>query len=290
MAGTRGPAHRKLVGRFLRRNRRRGSGLAYAGAIAWQSLRIVLPLGVVVAAGLALREPVRRHPYFAVREVVLRHHGRLKAATLRRMAGIEPGMSIWDVDLARAKAGLEAEPWVRSAEVRRELPHRVVIRVREHRPVAIVTVADPARALYYVAPNGHIFASVGASDSHDFPYLTGLGAAELNGREATGPRAVRHALALLRLMQREHARLGAISEIHIDRARGLTLLPVRPPLPIELGWGRYERKLDHLAAVLRLWTGREAQMTSVTCVFEDQIVVRTRVPQPTVGARRATGA
>ena len=44
--------------------------------------------------------------------------------------------------------------------------------------MAIVTVADPARALYYVAPNGHIFAPVAASDPRDFPYLTGLGAAE----------------------------------------------------------------------------------------------------------------
>jgi cell division protein FtsQ len=257
--------------------------------LAWRAAGVAMPVAVALVAAWLLRAPMRHHPYFAVREVALRHHGRLSPERLRQAAGIEPGTSIWDVDVERAKARLEEEPWVRTADVRRELPHRVVIRVREHRPAAIVAVAEPTPALYYVAANGRIFAPVAATDSHDFPYLTGLSATDLSGREAVGPRGIRRALALLRLVARERTGLGGVSEIHVDRT-GLTLLPIRPAVPVELGWGPYETKLAHLAVVLRKWVGREAAMAGVTCVFDDQVVVRTRADVGAPKPRRPAGA
>jgi hypothetical protein len=81
----------------------------------------------------------------------------------------------------------------------------------------------------------------------------------------------------------------AVSEINVDRTRGLTLLPVSPRVPVELGWGGYGAKLTRLPAVLRQWAGREAAITSVSVRFPDEVIVRTRAakskPEPTV--RRA---
>jgi hypothetical protein len=64
--------------------------------------------------------------------------------------------------------------------------------------------------------------------------------------------------------------------VHVDRTRGLTLMPVRPAIPIELGWDRFEEKLARLPRVLALWAGREADIASVSLLFDDEVIVRTR--------------
>ena len=282
MAGARGSAHRQLVSRlFRRRNRRRRAAGAWRGRLSGRLARglgIALGLGLVAGVWPVLRAAMSRHPYFTVREVTVRGHHHLRPDDVRAAAGIVPGMSIWGVDRRAAEERLRARPWVRTASVRRELPGRVVIQLREERPVAILSLADggSAPALYFVAAHGRVFAPVGADDGRDFPYLTGLGRADLEGAEASGSRAVRRTLALLRQVAHGSGGVEAVSEIHIDRAHGLTLLPTKPRVPIELGWGGFTTKLQRLPRVLALWNGREAEIVGVSLVFDGEVLVRTR--------------
>jgi len=268
-------------------NRRDGRRPSRA-AVGW-ALGAALALGAVAWAAPGVASAVRAHPYFAVREVAVVHGRRLAASEVREAAGLVPGMSIWDVDPRALEDRLVGHPWIRTARVRRHLPHRVVIHVREERPLAIVAAADRP-ALYYVGSHGRLFARVGDGDALDFPYLTGLGEADLVGRTGFGPRAVRRALHLLRLIERRPAGLGAVSEVHVDRRRGLTLHPTRPAVPIELGWGDFETKLERLPVVLAHWAGRESEIVEVSLLFEDEVIVRSRPPQgPRATGSRGTG-
>ena len=286
MAGARSSARRELVARLVvpRRNRRRGTGPG-VGAL-WRALSVALPgalaIGLALAAWPHLRDAAARHPYFAVREVVVRDHHRLPADEVRAAAGIAPGTSIWEVDAAAAEARLAGHRWIRAARVRRELPHRVVIEVREERPLAIVALED-GKGEYYVSPHGHLFAPVEARDARDFPYLTGLARADLKDGERFGPRALHRALALVR-----QSGGAAVSEVHVDRVRGLTLLPVRPSVPIELGWSGFAAKLARLPRVLTLWAGREGEIVAVNLRFDDEVIVRTQPARAAAPARRAT--
>ena len=286
MAGARGSARRELVARLVlpRRNRRRGTepGLGALGRALSVALPGALAIGLALAAWPHLRDAAARHPYFAVREVVVRDHHRLPADEVRAAAGIAPGTSIWEVDAAAAEARLAGHRWIRAARVRRELPHRVVIEVREERPLAIVALED-GKGEYYVSPHGHLFAPVEASDARDFPYLTGLARADLKDGERFGPRALHRALALLR-----QSGSLAVSEVHVDRVRGLTLLPVRPSVPIELGWSGFAAKLARLPRVLTLWAGREGEIVAVNLRFDDEVIVRTHPARAAAPARRAT--
>jgi len=267
-----------------RRNRRRGTGPGL-GALG-RALSVALPgalaIGLALAAWPHVRGAAARHPYFAVREVVVRDHHRLPADEVRAAAGIAPGTSIWEVDAAAAEARLAGHRWIRAARVRRELPHRVVIEVREERPLAIVALED-GKGEYYVSSHGHLFAPVEASDARDFPYLTGLTRADLKDGERFGPRALHRALALVR----QSGGL-AVSEVHVDRVRGLTLLPVRPSVPIELGWSGFAAKLARLPRVLALWAGREGEIVAVNLRFDDEVIVRTHPARAAAPARRAT--
>jgi cell division septal protein FtsQ len=267
-------------------------------ALGRRALRWVLSgvaAAVLVVVGLPwARGVAREHPYFAVHEVVVRHRGTLLPDEVRATAGVTVGTSIWDVDVEAVETRLLTHGWVRSAIVRRSLPNRVVIDVRAHRPVAILAVADEAPGLYYVAANGRIFTRVAPSDRPDLPLVTGLGRKDLGGGGAFGPRAVRRALALLRRAAAV-PEVGAVSEVHVDREQGLTLMPMRAALPIELGWGTYDAKLARLAEVLPKWAGREAEMRNVSCVFPDEVIVRVQGragtrPAPRGGAKAAGAA
>ncbi len=231
----------------------------------------------------------RRHPYFAIREVAVRHRGHLEPEALRVLAGVEVGTNVWEVDPEVAETRLLTNGWIRSAHVRRVLPDRVVLQVREQRPVAILAVADESPGLYFLAANGRIFAPVSAGDERDLPFVTGLARNDLGGSEAFGPRAVRRALALLRRAGR-HPAVGTVSELHVDRDDGLTLMPVRPALPIAIGWGEYDAKLARLTEVLPYWSGRESDLRSVSCVFGDDVVVRTRTVRPGKSGTAGGGA
>jgi cell division septal protein FtsQ len=275
------------------RNRRGRSGVAkrlaergVSRALVLRAVTVGLAVASAVWASPWIVTAVHDHPYFAVREVVVGTGRRLAASEVRQLAGIGPGTSIWDVDPRAMEERLVQHPWIRTARVRRHLPHRVVIQIREERPLAIVATDDHDRALYYVGAHGRLFARVGDGDALDFPYLTGLGEADLVGRTGFGPRAVRRALNLLRLVERRPAGLGAVSEVHVDHRRGLTLLPNRPAVPIELGWTGFDTKLERLPVVLAQWSGREAEIVAVSLLFDDQVIVRTR-PQPPAPRRAA---
>lgn len=275
MAGARGSARRELVGRLLQgRNRRRAPGARGRLHVVLRWIAGGLALGTLAVALPPLAGALRRHPYFALREVVVRADHRLAAAEVRRLAGIELGTSVWDFDPIATAERLAAHPWVHAAEVEREPPARVVIRVREERPAAILALASSSE-LYYVARNARVLGRVGAKDSRDFPFVTGLRAADLRPGEDFGPYALGRALALLRAAARVRG-LEPVSEVHVDRKRGLSLLLLRPAAPIEVGWEGFASRLALLPRVLTLWAGREGDMAGMSVRFADQVVVRTR--------------
>ena len=97
---------------------------------------LALMVFAVAAAQLLLRSPL-----FPVREILvtgeLAHTTRaqIEAATRGRVTG-----NFFAVDLADLRAGLEALPWVRHAEVRRVWPDRLEASLVEH--VALARWAD----------------------------------------------------------------------------------------------------------------------------------------------------
>lgn len=60
------------------------------------------------------------------------------AEVVQRTAGISPGSPLIDVDAGAVETRLEALPWVRKAEVRRQWPGTLVVSVTERTPVAVL--------------------------------------------------------------------------------------------------------------------------------------------------------
>lgn len=76
-------------------------------------------------------------PVFPLREVRLLDVPRnMPRADFESVLKKELRGTFFTVDLARARRGLEAVPWVRKAEVRRHWPDRIEVRIEEHAPLA----------------------------------------------------------------------------------------------------------------------------------------------------------
>lgn len=230
-------------------------------------------LGVVVVLGPPLVAATADHPYFTVSEIVVTPTTHVRAGTLLESADVRAGMSLWRVDPEALAARLEAHPWIRRASVRREFPRRLVVDLAEREPAAILFLDQ----LYYVDSTGIAFVRVGERDPLDLPFVTGIEAAIVADERPFARHAIRQALRLLRSMQ------GAglpfrISEVHIERERGITVFPVEPRVALTFGWSGFGTKLGRLGRVLQDFQGRESQIREIDLTMGTAAVVRLRQP------------
>lgn len=245
-------------------------GIALAGAAALWHGRAPL-----VAA-------VQRHPYFAVTRVVI--HGTDQALTpqdVRDWLDLGPTTTVWDATPGRVQARLAAHPYVAHARVRRQFPGALEIVVRERRPRAIVVLDD----LFYVDRAGVTFGPLRADDARDLPVITGLDPA---GDPAARRWTLRRALRLLRRCDGAQC-LGPLSEVHVDPARGVTVFPTAPRVPVLLGWGSWSAKLERARRTVEAFAGPPERLARLDTRFRNQVVATLRpLPAAAVAPRAAT--
>lgn len=208
------------------------------------------------------------HPYFAITSIAVQGQRRLSRDEVLRDAGVQRGMSIWDIDPTTVQLRLEQHEWIRSARVRRLWPNGLRIAVHERRPVAIVRLDT----FDYVDRTGHVLGPLRAGDSWDFPIITGL---EDSYAQEFTPIGMRRALRLLRRCERLSC-FDGVSEVHVDARRGVTVFPLRTAVAVVLGWGSWRQKLARSARVLAAWKGQEERLAAVDVSFRDLVVVKLR--------------
>lgn len=220
---------------------------------------------------------VRDHPYFAVTQIALRGAAGLDREVVLGAANLRSGMSVWAVSPALARENIEALAGVRRARVWREFPDRVVVQVSVRSPMAIA-VFD---GLHFLDRSGHLLGPVRAGDSMNLPFVTGMSAEHVDG---AGLPVLRRALRLVRLCEQQKCG-GGVSEVHIDPAQGLVLIPRRTPVPILVGWGAWRHKLERLERILAAWEGQAFRLATIDVTFPRAVVVKLRE-----GPARSRGA
>ncbi|MBI4517360.1 MAG: FtsQ-type POTRA domain-containing protein [Deltaproteobacteria bacterium] len=247
--------------------------------IPWRRIGLIGGLTVCTAGMVAtMRWAVPRvwtatksHAYFALTEVTVRGNSRWGREQLLQSAGLRPGMSIWDANPSAIRLRLRLHADLADVRVRRDFPHRLVVSVRERVPAAIAVLDD----LYFVDRSGQLMNRLREDDSRDLPLITGLGITPANREDVL---MLRRAARMIRLCQREGCGAG-LSEVNIDPRRGVTLIPLRQPVPIVVGWGNWRTKLARTKRVLAAWEGQESRVALFDATFSDQVVVRLR-PSP----------
>jgi cell division protein FtsQ len=150
--------------RFARRQRARRW-------LRWKRVLSVLVLLALLVGGVWL---VFFSSTLAVQGVDVEGAGTVSASDVRRTAAVPQGDPLATVDLDAVRARVEAMAPVKSADVSREWPDRVLVRIQERTPIAVAEVGDRLRALdadgvlfrdYRRAPAGlpHVLTSIDTS-------------------------------------------------------------------------------------------------------------------------------
>ena len=114
-----------------------------------------------------------RQPAFDLRSIRIEGDvARNSVSTLRANAAPQLAGNYFTLDMKQARRAFESVPWVRHAAVRRVWPNRIVVRLEEHRPVALWAGESAADKL--VNSFGEIFeANLGDVEDDGLPTLQG---------------------------------------------------------------------------------------------------------------------
>ncbi|MBI5577013.1 MAG: FtsQ-type POTRA domain-containing protein [Deltaproteobacteria bacterium] len=190
----------------------------------------LLAVVLVTAAGAAVYSWLGHSRLFAVREIDL---NRCDYVTREEVSGMLSGVpqgNIWALSSQDIGRRLQTHPWVRSVAVRKAFPDRLVVRIEERHPVAMINLD----ALYYVDEQGKIFKRLSSYDRKNFPILTGFSQGDLKANDAVTQRNLKRTLELLRATESGALRQN-VSEIHFDAQDGYTLVTRDSGLQLKIG-------------------------------------------------------
>lgn len=133
------------AGRGSQRSRRRFARRQWARR--WLTLRYVVVLAVLAALVLAGVWAVWFSSWLAVRGVEVRGAAQLSPSEVRSAAAVPAGEPLAGVDLDQVRSRVEALAGVRSADVTRQWPDTVRVRVDERVAVAVVEIGGRTRGM-----------------------------------------------------------------------------------------------------------------------------------------------
>jgi cell division protein FtsQ len=213
-------------------------------------------------------------PHFTARQIQVEGARRVPPRTVAALAGVREGINVLSVNLSAARRQLLAHPWIAEAEVRREIPSVIHIRVREHVPAAVVDMGKK----FLLNEQGEIFKEWDPADPAGLPVVSGLkpadvrvadrsGAAVLPVMAALAPavptetpfsRPMNAVLQVLALGREDTGVLPVkqIAAIRVDRELGLTVVAYDDAKSIRLGYDDYAAKYRLLADLLAFFKGQ----------------------------------
>jgi cell division protein FtsQ len=260
-----------------------------AGDVLREIGNAFLLLGAIVFVTTALvigYDRVLRSPALEIRETVVKGCKELTEKEILTLASIRSSTNLLTVNQDAIARRIRANPWVRNVFVGREFPGRLVIAVREKRPVALL---NKGNGLFLVDDEGKTFKKLEAGEESDLPVLTGC------VREGIPDEAlVKKSLALLKDLAgiRNGPDIGRVSEIHGNDTFGLSLF-ADSGLCLQMGFDGYENKLRRLTSVMadldrkNLKTG----FLLIDLSNPEKINVQRRsIPELTEQSGRPTGA
>lgn len=212
-------------------------------------------------------------PLLTLREVVIEGCRKISEREILSMTQLDRRPNILSVELDALRSKVETNPWIARAEIRRIFPDSISIKVTERRPAAIILLDR----LYYIDAQGAIFARVPEDQDIDYPILTGLHREDFKANPDQSRALLSKALTLVTVMEDgEVLSKKDISEIHMDKAFGISIYTKEGAIEIKLGLDHYEPKWKRLERVWRHLRETSLNPLSIDCNYEKRIIVKMR--------------
>lgn len=163
-------------------------------------------------------------------------------------AKLSRGLNIFSINLTTTRKRLMAHPWISEADVGREIPSGIRIRIKEHEPLAIIDI----NRKFLLNKQGNIFKEWQATDPVNLPVVDGLNFSDLNVGEKQYSQPFRAVMTVLKLGQHAGSILSnqEIHKIDVDKDIGLTIYAKSGLGTLKLGYNDYHDKYKRLKEVL----------------------------------------
>ncbi|ARA93730.1 hypothetical protein AWN76_011525 [Rhodothermaceae bacterium RA] len=247
-------------------------------------VRLLLPL-LIVMAGLG---GIGWHwaSGLTCRQILVEGATHADEADLRRLAQVDTGAVLLDIDPEVVADRVRRHPWVAEAAVQRLPTGTVRIAVRERLPVALV-LDERGRPSHYLDRDGFMMPVVSGA-AYDVPVLHGVPEAyhPVRPLEHTPTRDLLAALAGL-----DAATHALVSELEWrddgDWWLYTTPLPGGGSVPVRLGTASFAQRLHRLRAFWEqaVLTRPETQIRLIDLRFDSQIITRETSDQPSAVSR-----
>jgi len=221
-----------------------------------KSFFLLVLVMLFVGAGRWGFRTLERSGTFSVRRVTVQGNRMSNEAQIRTLADIKRGDQLFSVTPEEVAERICRHLWVDRAKVERVWPDILTIRVYEHRPLAMINIEGKQQGLYYLDHQGIIFAPVESLQDIDYPVITGFAPPDENG-EIPGLDLGEYVmtedvLEFLHVAARGNPilPLQSISEIHMNREKGIIVYLVEHPFPIYVGYGNVEKRYYQLVKLL----------------------------------------
>lgn len=251
-----------------RRASRGRAALPLVGLLCKGGFLALLAAGIALGAWEGYKRFIRL-PYFAVAEI--RVEGNLQVASEDVVRGLRlpPGASLLEVDLETLSRRVRANPWIKDAWVRRQLPLSLIIQVVERVPEAVF-VSDRR---YLLSADGVILAELAEDDLPTLPVLRAAGRTHVRPGERVVTMDVAQGLAVWRQFQVANALQGETAHEIAMVGDGSYVVNLGQQMPtIRLRALDLAEQLRRLGAALAASGQSLAAFAQVDLRFRDRVV------------------
>jgi cell division protein FtsQ len=222
-------------------------------------LKAVVLVALLVGVGIGGYWGYKRvmvSDYFAVQRLEITGVRRAPEREIQRLVKTARGRNIFTVDLSMLRRSIQAHPWVKHAQVERELPNILRVTIVEHRAQALLVLGH----LYLVSNEGQVFKRAEAEELEGLPVITGIPRLMYLNHPQQARKRIQTALGAL---DRYYSKVRpTLSEVHVNDREEVTLILRRGGMALRMGQELTDERLSKMDAV---WAalGPEAEYARV---------------------------
>ncbi|MGW8273173.1 MAG: cell division protein FtsQ/DivIB, partial [Thermodesulfovibrionales bacterium] len=220
---------------------------------------VSLVVFVLASVGVAGRLFLRKVVVFPVAHIDVVGNRHLGADEVVQLAGLREGIGIFAISSESVAQRLKKSPWIEESFVRKELPDRVLIRVDEASPAALL---KKRREYYLVDSEGNILEQHRSAELF-LPVILG---------DSLPNDALREAVALAAVLRRYPLGAADLPEIVCSREGGLSVR--MGTQTIRFGYGDYDEKIRRFIEIRDEIQRRGLPLEYVDLRYDRRVVVR----------------
>jgi cell division septal protein FtsQ len=272
MPAVAAPADRRFRRAHLKPARRRKVGVRQV----WLATKVTVLLGLAIYGGWRGTALVLGAPALRVALISVRGNDRLSVGEVLAIVDGLRGQNIMTLDLDEWRARLLASPWVEDASVRRQLPSRVEIEIRERRPMGIGRLG---RTLYLVDAQGIVIDEYGPQyAAFDLPIIDGL-AGRPGSAGAIDESRVMLAARVMAALDSRPDLARQVSQIDVTDAHDAVVILEGDTAMVRLGDQDFARRIQGYLELAPALRERVAGIDYVDMRFDERLYVRPVSPR-----------